>query len=109
MHYRVSEYLLLSAAETIEGKVHQQSLGVGWRWGGMYPLTVQGDVRFNQFNSAPVHVHLQIYPDPELEQQILALPIRCIHSEEGCRWTGQMKQLQVSSLYQAVGNGSGSS
>lgn len=37
----------------------------------------------------------QIYPDPELEQQILALPIRCIHSEEGCRWTGQMKQLQV--------------
>uniref|UniRef100_I3K617 TNF receptor-associated factor n=2 Tax=Oreochromis TaxID=8139 RepID=I3K617_ORENI len=37
---------------------------------------------------------LQIYPDPELEQQILALPIRCIHSEEGCRWTGQMKQLQ---------------
>ncbi|MEQ2253585.1 TNF receptor-associated factor 4, partial [Ilyodon furcidens] len=35
-----------------------------------------------------------IYPDPELEQQILALPIRCIHSEEGCRWTGQMKQLQ---------------
>ena len=39
---------------------------------------------------------LQIYPDPELEQQILALPIRCIHSEEGCRWTGQMKQLQVS-------------
>ena len=40
---------------------------------------------------------LQIYPDPELEQQILALPIRCIHSEEGCRWTGQMKQLQVRS------------
>lgn len=39
--------------------------------------------------------HPQIYPDPELEQQILALPIRCIHSEEGCRWTGQMKQLQV--------------
>lgn len=37
----------------------------------------------------------QIYPDPELEQQILALAIRCIHSEEGCRWTGQMKQLQV--------------
>lgn len=41
---------------------------------------------------------LQIYPDPELEQQILALPIRCIHSEEGCRWTGQMKQLQVRSF-----------
>lgn len=39
----------------------------------------------------------QIYPDPELEQQILALAIRCIHSEEGCRWTGQMKQLQVTS------------
>lgn len=42
---------------------------------------------------------LQIYPDPELEQQILALAIRCIHSEEGCRWTGQMKQLQVSSSH----------
>lgn len=42
---------------------------------------------------------LQIYPDPELEQQILALPIRCIHSEEGCRWTGQMKQLQVRSFH----------
>lgn len=41
---------------------------------------------------------LQIYPDPELEQQILALAIRCIHSEEGCRWTGQMKQLQVRSF-----------
>lgn len=40
----------------------------------------------------------QIYPDPELEQQILALAIRCIHSEEGCRWTGQMKQLQVKSF-----------
>eukprot|EP00064_Thunnus_orientalis_P014406 superscaffoldBa00002494_g14450 len=38
--------------------------------------------------------YAKIYPDPELEQQILALPIRCIHSEEGCRWTGQMKQLQ---------------
>lgn len=44
---------------------------------------------------------LQIYPDPELEQQILALAIRCIHSEEGCRWTGQMKQLQVSSSYRS--------
>ncbi|KAG7266434.1 hypothetical protein CRUP_030657 [Coryphaenoides rupestris] len=40
--------------------------------------------------------YAKIYPDPELEQQILALPIRCIHSEEGCRWTGQMKQLQES-------------
>lgn len=40
----------------------------------------------------------QIYPDPELEQQILTLAIRCIHSEEGCRWTGQMKQLQVKSF-----------
>ncbi|KAJ8276031.1 hypothetical protein COCON_G00077830 [Conger conger] len=38
--------------------------------------------------------YAKIYPDPELEQQILALSIRCIHSEEGCRWTGQMKQLQ---------------
>ncbi|XP_066518575.1 TNF receptor-associated factor 4a [Hoplias malabaricus] len=38
--------------------------------------------------------YAKIYPDPELEQQILALAIRCIHSEEGCRWTGQMKQLQ---------------
>ncbi|TMS07727.1 TNF receptor-associated factor 4 [Larimichthys crocea] len=28
--------------------------------------------------------YAKIYPDPELEQQILALPIRCIHSEEGC-------------------------
>lgn len=49
-------------------------------------------------NKLPVFL-LQIYPDPELEQQILALPIRCIHSEEGCRWTGQMKQLQVRSFH----------
>ncbi|KAL4608425.1 TNF receptor-associated factor 4-like [Arapaima gigas] len=38
--------------------------------------------------------YAKIYPDPELEQQIMALLIRCIHSEEGCRWTGQVKQLQ---------------
>ncbi|KAG5269382.1 hypothetical protein AALO_G00201370, partial [Alosa alosa] len=38
--------------------------------------------------------YAKIYPDPELEQQILALAIRCIHSEEGCRWSGPMKQLQ---------------
>ncbi|KPP57508.1 TNF receptor-associated factor 4-like [Scleropages formosus] len=38
--------------------------------------------------------YAKIYPDPELEQQILGLTIRCIHSEEGCRWTGQVKQLQ---------------
>ncbi|XP_050949862.1 TNF receptor-associated factor 4b isoform X2 [Labeo rohita] len=31
----------------------------------------------------------------ELEQQILSLPIRCIHSEEGCRWTAQNKLLQA--------------
>ncbi|GAA6081266.1 TNF receptor-associated factor 4b [Tachysurus ichikawai] len=39
--------------------------------------------------------YAKIFPDVELEQQILALPIRCIHSEEGCRWSGQNKQLQV--------------
>lgn len=39
----------------------------------------------------------QIYPDPELEAQVLSLTIRCIHSEEGCRWTGLIKHLQVGS------------
>lgn len=38
---------------------------------------------------------LQIYPDPELEAQVLSLAIRCIHSEEGCRWSGLIKHLQV--------------
>lgn len=38
---------------------------------------------------------VQIFPDVELEQQILTLPIRCIHSEEGCRWAAANKQLQV--------------
>lgn len=37
----------------------------------------------------------QIYPDPELEVQVLSLAIRCIHSEEGCRWSGLIKHLQV--------------
>lgn len=37
----------------------------------------------------------QIYPDPELEVQVLGLPIRCIHSEEGCRWSGPLRHLQV--------------
>uniref|UniRef100_A0A803VIK9 TNF receptor associated factor 4 n=1 Tax=Ficedula albicollis TaxID=59894 RepID=A0A803VIK9_FICAL len=38
---------------------------------------------------------LQIYPDPELEAQVLSLAIRCIHSEEGCRWSGLIKHLQA--------------
>lgn len=38
----------------------------------------------------------QIYPDPELEAQVLSLTIRCIHSEEGCRWSGTIRHLQVS-------------
>uniref|UniRef100_A0A672UWJ4 TNF receptor associated factor 4 n=1 Tax=Strigops habroptila TaxID=2489341 RepID=A0A672UWJ4_STRHB len=37
----------------------------------------------------------QIYPDPELEAQVLSLAIRCIHSEEGCRWSGLIKHLQA--------------
>ncbi|XP_075760630.1 TNF receptor-associated factor 4 [Pelodiscus sinensis] len=39
--------------------------------------------------------YAKIYPDPELELQVLTLAIRCIHSEEGCRWSGQLKQLQA--------------
>lgn len=42
---------------------------------------------------------LQIFPDMELEQQILSLPIRCIHSEEGCRWAAQNKLLQVNKTH----------
>uniref|UniRef100_A0A8C3I5I0 TNF receptor associated factor 4 n=1 Tax=Chrysemys picta bellii TaxID=8478 RepID=A0A8C3I5I0_CHRPI len=38
--------------------------------------------------------YAKIYPDPELETQVLSLPIRCIHSEEGCRWSGPIKHLQ---------------
>lgn len=26
---------------------------------------------------------------------MLGLPIRCIHSEEGCRWSGPLRHLQV--------------
>lgn len=57
-----------------------------------YPIATMFDLFVLR---VPPVLLLQIYPDPELEQQILALAIRCIHSEEGCRWTGQMKQLQV--------------
>lgn len=39
--------------------------------------------------------YAKIYPDRELETQVLTLSIRCIHSEEGCRWSGQIKQLQT--------------
>ncbi|CAM2104210.1 unnamed protein product [Caretta caretta] len=38
--------------------------------------------------------YAKIYPDPELEAQVLGLTIRCIHSEEGCRWSGHIKHLQ---------------
>nr|XP_045232114.1 TNF receptor-associated factor 4 isoform X3 [Macaca fascicularis] len=38
--------------------------------------------------------YAKIYPDPELEVQVLGLPIRCIHSEEGCRWNGPLRHLQ---------------
>uniref|UniRef100_A0A7N4NLW9 TNF receptor associated factor 4 n=1 Tax=Sarcophilus harrisii TaxID=9305 RepID=A0A7N4NLW9_SARHA len=38
--------------------------------------------------------YAKIYPDPELEAQVLSLAIRCIHSEEGCRWTGGLRHLQ---------------
>ncbi|KAK2502020.1 hypothetical protein MC885_021472 [Smutsia gigantea] len=40
------------------------------------------------------HSAQPIYPDPELEVQVLGLPIRCIHSEEGCRWSGPLRHLQ---------------
>ncbi|RLV92294.1 hypothetical protein DV515_00013839 [Chloebia gouldiae] len=39
--------------------------------------------------------YAKIYPDPELEAQVLSLAIRCIHSEEGCRWSGLIKHLQA--------------
>lgn len=45
----------------------------------------------------------QIYPDPELEAQVLSLAIRCIHSEEGCRWSGLIKHLQVGAGRRGVG------
>lgn len=92
VYLAIREYLLhsrLSTAETVEGKVHQRSLR------GKY---IRLRFKVTCSDCSRLNMHLQIYPDPELEQQILALPIRCIHSEEGCRWTGQMKQLQVSSL-----------
>uniref|UniRef100_A0AAA9RY29 TNF receptor associated factor 4 n=4 Tax=Pecora TaxID=35500 RepID=A0AAA9RY29_BOVIN len=38
--------------------------------------------------------YAKIYPDPELEVQVLGLSIRCIHSEEGCRWNGPLRHLQ---------------
>uniref|UniRef100_A0A8D2LS50 TNF receptor associated factor 4 n=1 Tax=Varanus komodoensis TaxID=61221 RepID=A0A8D2LS50_VARKO len=39
--------------------------------------------------------YAKIYPDPELEAQVLSLTIRCIHSEEGCRWIGTIRHLQA--------------
>ncbi|XP_031447542.1 TNF receptor-associated factor 4 [Phasianus colchicus] len=39
--------------------------------------------------------YAKIYPDPELEAQVLSLAIRCIHSEEGCRWSGLIRHLQA--------------
>ncbi|XP_042298211.1 TNF receptor-associated factor 4 isoform X5 [Sceloporus undulatus] len=39
--------------------------------------------------------YAKIYPDPELEAQVFSLTIRCIHSEEGCRWSGTIRHLQA--------------
>ncbi|XP_058019919.1 TNF receptor-associated factor 4 [Ahaetulla prasina] len=39
--------------------------------------------------------YAKIYPDPDLEAQVLSLTIRCIHSEEGCRWSGTIRHLQA--------------
>uniref|UniRef100_A0ACB8ECK9 TNF receptor-associated factor 4 n=1 Tax=Sphaerodactylus townsendi TaxID=933632 RepID=A0ACB8ECK9_9SAUR len=39
--------------------------------------------------------YAKIYPDPDLEVQVLSLTIRCIHSEEGCRWSGTIRHLQA--------------
>ncbi|XP_045381299.1 TNF receptor-associated factor 4 isoform X1 [Lemur catta] len=58
--------------------------GGGGSWGLQQALTL----------ASSLHRCPQIYPDPELEVQVLGLPIRCIHSEEGCRWSGQLRHLQ---------------
>ena len=41
-------------------------------------------------------VFLQIYPDPELESEIMSSMIRCIHYKEGCKWVDKLQTLQVS-------------
>ncbi|KAG3278613.1 TRAF4-containing [Ictidomys tridecemlineatus] len=38
--------------------------------------------------------YAKIYPDPDLEVQMLGLPIRCIHGEEGFCWSGALRHLQ---------------
>ncbi|XP_036864321.2 TNF receptor-associated factor 4 isoform X8 [Manis javanica] len=47
-----------------------------------------------EYSSRKGGAGFKIYPDPELEVQVLGLPIRCIHSEEGCRWSGPLRHLQ---------------
>ena len=38
---------------------------------------------------------LQIYPDPELETEILALTTHCSNYSAGCKWTGKLQNLKV--------------
>ncbi|XP_041580795.1 TNF receptor-associated factor 4 isoform X3 [Vulpes lagopus] len=47
-----------------------------------------------EYSSSEPVTDSKIYPDPELEVQVLSLAIRCIHSEEGCRWSGPLRHLQ---------------
>lgn len=66
---------------------------------------VVGEKRFMKVQQFFLFLNVfQIYPDRELETQVLSLSIRCIHSEEGCRWSGQLKQLQVRGLVIPGGN-----
>lgn len=67
---------------------HAHGSWPGWGGGFRCPYSLAWDA---DAQALP----LQIYPDPELEAQVLSLAIRCIHSEEGCRWSGLIKHLQV--------------
>ncbi len=38
----------------------------------------------------------QIYPDDKMEGEIMSLNVRCQFYKDGCKWTDQLRTLQVS-------------
>lgn len=40
----------------------------------------------------------QIYPDPDSEKAIMGSVVYCIHHKEGCKWTGELRKLKVTSV-----------
>ena len=40
-------------------------------------------------------VYLQIYPDSEVQAEVMNSHVRCKYYKEGCRWVDKLQNLQV--------------